>query len=470
MSTSGDGKYKKNPKTTANNALRWRAVIMAGCMLPIGVYIVGTAGTDALDAYYVLATAVPPFVASAYYLAKYTTHCRFARPSQRLLNDSECYAVTKFQQACPMWLWGWSLATPMAEIVSLTAFVFITAHVPGHTAAAIRFHWFFNWFAWFLVHTCGVLAICFNFSSQNKQRWEAEKAVLELAHQGAADSMEAIERYAVRRADAVTVGSAGLKAITNFLCLCWSISVCASQLDMLAAVGAGPQVVFMIVDIVVLYPTAWTIFNACIVVFPSQYFINFYVCEALVLSTNEQKAAAEGLPHLPLDTCSHIWQWFEMRQLFVTDRFDMVYGLVAPVVSFATLAIMGYTAFVLILVFAFRAPIFQSLEYQVFVVIGLSLIVTLMYLLSAVARVYPGQQSHLYVLRRASAAATAAAGADSGRAAALADKLVDIIADEQASPHVFSIPVKPTFFYVVIGYVGTTVIALVANAMAIHVG
>ena len=59
MSTSGDGKYKKIPKTTANSALRWRAVIMAGCMLPIGVYIVGTAGTDALDAYYVLATAVP---------------------------------------------------------------------------------------------------------------------------------------------------------------------------------------------------------------------------------------------------------------------------------------------------------------------------------------------------------------------------------------------------------------------------
>ena len=93
-----------------------------------------------------------------------------------------------------------------------------------------------------------------------------------------------------------------------------------------------------------------------------------------------------------------------------------------------------------------------------------------MYLLSAVARVYPGQQSHLYVLRRASAAATAAAGADSERAAALADKLIDIIADEQASPHVFSIPVKPTFFYVVTGYVGTTVIALVANALAIHVG
>merc|ERR1711871_976612 len=98
-SNQGSHKYKRIAVTTANVGLMWRTAIMAACMLPLGMYIIATAGTAALDAYYVVVAAVPPFVASAYYLATYTTCPGFVRASHRLLKDSDCYAVPKFQQA-----------------------------------------------------------------------------------------------------------------------------------------------------------------------------------------------------------------------------------------------------------------------------------------------------------------------------------------------------------------------------------
>lgn len=153
----------------------------------------------------------------------------------------------------------------------------------------------------------------------------------------------------------------------------------------------------------------------------------------------------------------------------------MYYDLCSSIVAALTLSVMGLLLFLALAAFLFRTNLF-TVKWQVFVTFTFVAVLLLMYMLSAVASVYPAQHRHTRLLEDAEQAALYSAtqrdganGTVPASYAALRNRLEVHIRNETDSPHVFGIIVKPTFFYVVVAYVGTTVAAFLSRSVLIHV-
>ena len=83
-----------------NKAFILRGAATAGSLLPLSVYTIACIGTAFFDPYYVLITAVLPLLTLGRYLARYVSPCpKCLETSQKLIQDSECYATLKLQKS-----------------------------------------------------------------------------------------------------------------------------------------------------------------------------------------------------------------------------------------------------------------------------------------------------------------------------------------------------------------------------------
>ena len=100
----------------------------------------------------------------------------------------------------------------------------------------------------------------------------------------------------------------------------------------------------------------------------------------------------------------------------------------------------------------------------------LVVVLVLLYIIVAVASVYPAQQAHLRMLTKAHGMATFSRAKKGETVSSPLEGLLahmsNAIEDDLDAPHVFGIPAKPTFFYLVIGYMGTAVVAFGVRAVS----
>ena len=214
----------------------------------------------------------------------------------------------------------------------------------------------------------------------------------------------------------------------------------------------------------------WVVIFAILLKLTGLYATNGYVAQALQICTHKRKAEAEGLPHLPLDTVEGLWKWFELRQLFVKERFPMQYALGGPVVATITAIIMLYLSGLALLAFVWHADLLTP-RWHISVTVAVLIVIVEVHALTAVGSVYLQQQQHLHALNDAGSAAIVAR-AKSEAPSPVPDPLLALLEDlkkrifnEPDSPRVVGIPVKPPFLYVVMGYIGTAGIAFVAKAI-----
>ena len=242
------------------------------------------------------------------------------------------------------------------------------------------------------------------------------------------------------------------------------------------------QCVFTCLSVLVFYwePLAGGLLT--LIVIPRQYSIALHIVKALTICTNADEASFAGLPFISLNEHDGVWKWFKLRQLFVTERFDMHYNLCAIAVSAWTAFTMCFVLFLLLLQFVFQQSIFSQ-EWQLYIIVPVWLIVTVVYTLTAVTSVYLEQQKHTRILSEASAFATfsgLAANADrtpgvapltkASEHAKLLQQLQTYITNEPDCPHVFGIKVKPTFFYFILTYIGTAAAALIISELRKDIG
>eukprot|EP00936_MAST-01D_sp_MAST-1D-sp1_P000632 g632.t1 len=332
-------------------------------------------------------------------------------------------------------------------------------------------------FAPVFVQSAGLGAVGRQHTSSEQARWAREKDAYEAAHDGASGIVDAFERYAVQRADAKTTLDTGKVTLATAFSGLIAASAAVSALGWFAVSDQWAywlRGIFTFLATVTLFPYIYSAVAGLLVIVPNPYFVCVSLMEAMETCTDERRAAAEGLPHLPIDTADGLWKWFTLRRLFVTDRFNMYYELCSSIVAALTLSIMGILLFIALAAFVFGANLF-TMQWQVFVVVALVCVLLLIYMLGAVASVYPAQSRHVRVLTDAKHAALFSAAQQSGGEgkvptsyAALRDDLEAHIKNEDDSPHVFGINVKPTFFYAVIAYVATTVLAFLGESLVLH--
>lgn len=457
--------------TTFNLKFAFRGCLVSASTLPVALYTIVCVGTATFDQYYVLSAAAPAFPVIGYYMFQYTAPgCSILKTSHSLLRDSESYFVPKFQQITRRWLWIFHLAAPLASVFVLIAFSFVCAHVRGNIAPTFRFYWAFTWLTVISTSGAGAVLLSWNHAAHSEERWAAEKAAFAAEHDNAEELVDVFERHAVERADAATVRSIPRLLFALVLTLMTLLSGAVSQIAWFNNHGEWPvwvPWVFTLIACIISFPAAWTILTMVLVVMPAQYGFCSRLARAVSKCTNARDAKSEGLPHLVITDSAQLWKWYKLRQLFVTKRFNMTYNLCAPIVAGFTAFTMAYLLMIVLLVFAYNVDML-SLEWQIFLVIAFDAVVMLIYLLSSVASVYQKQQSQVSLLMDAKAdaifAAVRKAGGGTAQHAAtmqqcLCETIEKQIIDEKDSPHVFGIPVKPTFFFVVIGYIGAAISA-----------
>ena len=159
----------------------------------------------------------------------------------------------------------------------------------------------------------------------------------------------------------------------------------------------------------------------------------------------------------------------------MTNRFTYLYNLVGPCVSLFAAFAMLFLLYSVIKQVLFDVSLF-TVDASYVTSLAILWISSILIVMMKVASIYLLQQSHLRALDDAhvhicfSAAAAAerkgvshlAAGSDgiAPDAARMVQAMKTRIEGERDAPNILGISVKPTFFYVMLGYVGASIAAL----------
>lgn len=292
--------------TEANKQLVGRALLMFVSMLPMMVYTAACVGTSSFEPYYVALAASPPFLLLVSYIVRYWNN------TQQLVHDSQCPPITKFQQLSPYWIWAFHLVAPLLGVVSTVGIsLFVQQHKEaGDRAAVFRVFWCATILAPVFFNTAGIMGAARQRTSSEEERWAGEKAAFESAHDGAVGLVDTFEQYAVQRADAATVHDSSRVMMATGLAALILVSAVVSATGWVIEAGwpIWACVVSVSLAVLVFLPYGGSVPLLILIVLPNPYFVCTALMEAMEKCTNERSAAAEGLPHLPIDSADGLWK------------------------------------------------------------------------------------------------------------------------------------------------------------------
>eukprot|EP00937_MAST-01D_sp_MAST-1D-sp2_P002731 g2731.t1 len=448
---------------------------------PTALYAFARVGTPSFSPLYAAVLAAPSLLYLSWNFVHYTrvdARGRFWISSEPLLRDYDCFVVRSLHALDARWTWFAYVVSPLVVSALLVLMCFVAADADAASVSSFRF-WTVNTFGIYaLSRSVGPAAAAVDHSAEQQARWAGEKRAFEAAHPGSAGIVDAFEHFAARQAAAAT--RAGLQSSRGLFCysvpgfyVLWRLASLALIAAEVAADGHWPGLASLTLASVGSAPVAALIWGAsatiCITL-PRQYAFNRYLARALSVATVARHAASEGLPHVPVDTPAGLARWLRLRQLFVTERFPMQYN-VCSATNAAVAGCCWISLLLLALVTFGDQPRLFRFEWHFWIVLAVTFSVWHMYLLVAVASVYPAQQQHTRLLREAGTASMLAQAVRELATTLSQHELLERVAvqvrGEPDCPQVFGIPVRPRFFWIVFGYVGTTGLALAVKGLSL---
>jgi hypothetical protein len=415
------------------------------------------------------------------------TSFKVFKPPPLFWKDFDSFVMRAFKDLNPRWLWVYWVYTPIIALVTATLGSFYIDGVDGdpdqHGAGPTCYTGLFStcmmqtvmiggisWAGSSLILSLGAMS---NVSKYQEAKWVDAKAKFATTHD-AHNLAETFERIAMESATQQT-NRTSMKCAVVLLSL---MPACAAAYRVYYYAGAiWPGAITSAVAFLTTFSVFmcfWGFFQWMLIILMQEYLTLSNIAKSLSDCTQAWEASITGLPHIPLITAADIWKWYDLRQIFVTIRFDHCYAICGTSMTAMSAFSLLLLLFSVLKMVVLDLPLFDA-ENFFGSLVSFEAIASVLVLLTRITNIYTQQQKHVHILEEAhfqamhSATRNEAGSALSNApdtAGGLLEAIKKHIKDENYCPHVLGISVKPTFFYFVLAYVATALGAIAVKNVA----
>ena len=466
-----------------NMVKRWAVLFISA----IPYYFYAYFPTTTFKPMYAAVLGIPPTLVlgwQCYKWGAFSTGISF-KPPPLCWEDFDSVVMRAFKDLNPRWLWVYWAYTPIIALAAATLGSFNIDGVDGDPdqrgAGPTCYTGLFStcmmqtvmiglisWIASSVILSLGAMS---NVSKYQEAKWEDVKAKFATKHD-AHNLAETFERIAVERAAQQTNGTS-MKCAVVLLGL---VPACAAAYRVYYYAGAiWPGAITSAVAFLTTFSVFmcfWGFFQWMLIILMQEYLTLSNIAKSLSDCT-QPWASITGLPHIPLTTAADVWKWYDLRQIFVTIRFDHCYAICGTSMTAMSAFSLLLLLFSVLKLVVLNLPLFDA-ENLFGTLVSFEAIASVLVLLTSITTIYTQQQKHVHILEEAHFQAMhSATRSDAGSALGSAPDTADLIEatqnhikDENYYPHVMAIPVKPTFFNFVLAYVGAALAAIAAKKIA----
>jgi hypothetical protein len=421
---------------------------------------------------YAAVLGIPPLLVlgwQCYKWGAFSTGISF-KPPPLCWEDFDSVVVRALKDLNPRWLWVYWAYTPIIALAAATLgsfYIDVSTEALSNSKNLVQAV-LFGMISWAMSCFMASLGATFNISKYQQAKWEDAKAEFATTH-GAHNLAETFERIAMEKATQQT----NRRSIKFAAVLLGLMPACAGAYRIYFYANATwpGAITFSVASLCAfsVFMCFWGFFQWMLIVLMQEYLTLSNIAKSLSDCTQAWEASTTGLPHIPLTTAADVWKWYDLRQIFITIRFDHCYAICGMSVTVMSAFSLFFLLFSVLRVIVFNQPLFDA-ENTPVSLIAFQWIVSVLILLMRITNIYTQQQKHVHILDEArfhamhnATRSESALGNAPNAVGGLIEAIQKHIKGENYCPNVMGISVKPTFFYFVLGYSATALGAIAAK-------